>query len=273
VVEAVAHLEDDVHFNAGKGSVLNAEGEVEADAAVADPYSGRYAGVAALQGFRNPVKVAHALLCQQGPALLVGEGAASFARSTGAEEADLVTRDQVLALRAGSPEMNPFTGLPAGDTVGAIAVGADERIAIASSTGGVLGKWCGRVGDAPIFGAGLFATPTVAVLSSGQGEYALRMALSARIGMECRAGRPAGESVKAAVEWAHRDEITSALLVVELRQKVVVAGHSGTSFPLVIDGEFVSVAPNTILEMTLPTPVQERNSHASSSSRSTYPIG
>jgi L-asparaginase / beta-aspartyl-peptidase len=263
VVEAVAHLEDDVHFNAGRGSVLNAGGEVETDAAVVDPVSGGYAGVIALQGFQNPVKVAHALLCRQGPALLAGEGAATFARSASLKEGDLVTQGQIAALTAGSPAVNAFTGLRPGDTVGAIAVDREEGIAVASSTGGVLGKWRGRVGDAPIFGAGLFATRTVAVLSSGQGEYALRMVLSARIGMECEAGRPVAESVRAAVEAARREETTSALLVVDTRQRLVVAGHSGESFPLVVDGEFVSVAPGTIHEMALPIHVQERNSHAS----------
>lgn len=260
-VAAVAHLEDDVHFNAGRGSVLNADGEVETDAAVADASAGRYAGVAALQGFRNPVRVAHALLNRRGPALLVGEGAADFARSAGLETSDLVTPDQVTALRTRS-EVNPFTGLVAGDTVGAVGVAGDERVAVATSTGGVLGKLRGRVGDAPIFGAGLFATRTVAVLSSGQGEHALRLALSARIGMDCEGGRPARESVETAIATARRDNTTSALLVVDTQQRVVVAGHSGASFPLVIDGEFVSVAPNSILEVALPTPVRDKRNYA-----------
>ncbi|HWB88481.1 MAG TPA: isoaspartyl peptidase/L-asparaginase [Acidimicrobiia bacterium] len=261
VVAAVAHLEDDENFNAGRGSVLNAEGEVETDAAVVDPSTGRYAGVGALRGFRNPVKVARALLDRRGPVLLVGEGAASFARDAGLETSDLVTPDQVTALRAGS-EVNPFTGLTAGDTVGAIGLDADLRVAVASSTGGVLGKWPGRVGDAPVFGAGIYATGTVAVLSSGQGEHSLRNALAARIGMDCEAGRPARESVEAAIATARDDNATSALLVVDIRQKVVVAGHSGASFPLVIDGEFVSVAPDTILEVALPTPIEERSRYA-----------
>lgn len=260
VVEAVATLEDDVHFNAGVGSVLNSRGEVETDAAVVDSEAGRYAGVAALSGFRNPVRVADALMERSGPALLVGEGAARFAADAGLEKGDLITSEQIAALASAGNGVSPFTGLRIGDTVGGIAVGADGTIAVASSTGGVMGKLPGRVGDAPIFGAGIFATRTVGVLSSGLGEHSLRVALAARVGLECDGGTPVIRAVRAAIDAASRLGVISALLVVHTKQKVVVAAHTGSAFPLMVGSAFVDVAASTTFEMGLPTPDQERMS-------------
>lgn len=255
-VEAVTRLEDDPHFNAGTGSVLTSRGTVETDAAVVDSGTGQYAGVAGLSGFRNPVKVAAALMQRRGPALLIGEGAARFAEDEGLEKGDLVTPEQQDALATSAA--NPYTGLRTGDTVGAIAVGSDDNIAVASSTGGVLGKWPGRVGDAPIFGAGIFASPTVGVLSSGQGEYSLRVSLAAHVGFECDAGRSVVGVVRRVIDEARSRGVTLALLVVHTLQGVVVAAHSGSGFPLVVGSSFVEVAVGTTFEFALPTPGLEK---------------
>ena len=187
VEAAIRLLEDKPLFNAGLGSVLNQEGEVETDASIVDGSTGRFAGVAALTTAAHPISVAVDLLRRApGPVLLAGEGARRFAAKTGAEERDLRTPEQVRVwerARAGLLESaSLFTGrLPAtSDTVGAIVVDQQARVAAGSSTGGILLKMPGRVGDAAILGAGIYADGSHAALCSGSGEAAIELSLAHR---------------------------------------------------------------------------------------------
>jgi len=161
VVEAVVALEDDPLFNAGTGSVLNADGDVEMDASVMAGDSLAAGGVACIRGVRNPVLVARRVMQATDCVLLAGPAATAFAREQGFTEHDPgMPRDLRRAAGVG--------------TVGAVALDAEGRLAAATSTGGRAGKRPGRVGDSPIPGAGNFADARAAVSATGWGEMMLR---------------------------------------------------------------------------------------------------
>ncbi|MFQ5451868.1 MAG: isoaspartyl peptidase/L-asparaginase [Nitrospinaceae bacterium] len=156
---AVAVLEDDSRFNAGVGSHPRSDGSVQMDAAVMDA-SGHFGAVAALEGYKNPIHVAHALTRTQYK-LLAGSGAARFAEQEGFEK---LTPGEVTA-----KGVDFSTGDAATDTVGCVAFDG-ESFAAGLSTGGIGGAIPGRVGDVPLIGCGLFVGPHGAVAATGNGE-------------------------------------------------------------------------------------------------------
>lgn len=185
---AVVVLEDDPVFNAGRGAVLTATGEVELDAAVmrgADRAAGAVAGV---RTPRNPVRLARAVMEHTPHVMLVGAGGDALAAELGLERADpawFVTEERVRQLERA--RQGPF-GLEAGGarkdvygTVGAVAVDLAGSVAAATSTGGMVNKRPGRVGDSPILGAGTWACPQVAVSGTGHGEPFVRLGVGARV--------------------------------------------------------------------------------------------
>ncbi|MGH3443523.1 MAG: isoaspartyl peptidase/L-asparaginase [Nitriliruptorales bacterium] len=257
VEAAICHLEDAPIFNAGRGSVLNAEGMVESDAGIADGSSERFAGVSGLSDTTNPIRAAVELLRRRpGPVLLAGEGARRFARDAGLPSTDLRT-DEQLAIwqevrRSGlDAAVSAFTGrtLSLTETVGCIAASAQGRLVAASSTGGLLFKMPGRVGDASVNGAGIHADADLAVLCSGQGEASIELSLAQRAASQARL-----HGSMAAARWAVSHGVESksmrgAVLVYDRRTDETSAVHSGASFPVVTaSGTDVSVVPATPLE-------------------------
>jgi L-asparaginase / beta-aspartyl-peptidase len=169
VVAAVRVLEDDPEFNAGVGSTLTRDGTVETDAAVMDGATRRVGAVAAVPDLGCAVALARAVLDAGEHVLLAGPAAWRFAAEVGiapAAPGSLVTerQRQRLAQRMG--------------TVGAVARDRDGRFAAATSTGGIVGKRAGRVGDSPIAGAGTWADTACAVSATGDGEAIIRVALA-----------------------------------------------------------------------------------------------
>ena len=247
VVAAVEELESSPLFNAGYGSVLTRGGNVEVDAAIVDGSRARIAAVAAVPELRHPIRVAAALLEAGLAALLVGDGARAFATSVGEPTEDLRTDAQILALRdaLAGVDINAFTGIaqtPRTETVGAIAHFAGSVVA-GTSTGGLIGKPSGRVGDSAIFGAGHWADERVAVLCSGEGEALIR----ARSASECAARILAGAPVRDAVAWAVlqlelQTGARGAILATDCLTGEIAAAHNGMDFPVVcFDGDAMSI--------------------------------
>lgn len=182
VTAAVRTMEDDPHFNAGRGAVLDEHGDAELDAAIMDGNGPRAGAVAGVLHVKNPIDLARLVMDKSPHVLLVASGAEEFALEQGVvlvapeyfrteqrvhelQEAQRAAREHAAA---------PPSALPKG-TVGAVAVDRAGNLAAATSTGGLTNKHLGRVGDTPIIGAGTYANnESCAVSATGLGEYFMR---------------------------------------------------------------------------------------------------
>jgi L-asparaginase / beta-aspartyl-peptidase len=184
VAAMVAELEACGLHVAGKGSSTNRDGIYELDAAIMDWTGRRAGGVAGLVGYRSPIAVARAVMETSRHVLLVGSGAAAFAAQAGCETvSDPASYYTPSITRPVEPDEL------AHGTVGAVARDIAGRLAAATSTGGLLKKTPGRVGDAPIIGAGTWADERVAISCTGQGEYFMRAAVAADVSARVRYGK------------------------------------------------------------------------------------
>lgn len=181
---AVVRMEDDDRaFNAGTGSALTRAGTVECDAAVMRS-GGRAGAVACVSRSRNPVRLARRVMESTPHVLMVGLGADALEPEP-IDPAALITPASRAALR----RWRARHARPEGSaTCGAVALDADGRLAAATSTGGVLGQLPGRVGDAPIPGAGTWADRRVAISCTGRGEAFLRAATARALASDLEAG-------------------------------------------------------------------------------------
>jgi beta-aspartyl-peptidase (threonine type) len=184
VQKAVEFMEADPTFNAGKGSVLNARGEVELDAAIMDGRRLRVGSVACVSRVAHPVALAREILEHSPHVMLFGEGALEFARSRGlalCEPEELVVERERARYERAKAASSPREGQGPADTVGAVASDAQGHVAAATSTGGSLLKLPGRVGDSPLVGCGLYADDRRGAASStGAGEAILRIVMAHR---------------------------------------------------------------------------------------------
>lgn len=187
VAAAVVVLEDDPLFNAGRGSVLTSTGAIEMDAAVMDGRDRRAGAVTGVRTVRHPVLLARRVLEDTAHVLISGDGAEALAGELGVERVDpawLRTDERVAQLQRARQTggVHLDHGGQGLGTVGAVACDVDGHVAAATSTGGMVNKRPGRVGDTPILGAGTWAwSRTCAVSGTGHGESFLRATVGARI--------------------------------------------------------------------------------------------
>jgi L-asparaginase / beta-aspartyl-peptidase len=191
---AVRVLEDDPHFNAGKGAVFTSAGTIEMDAAIMDGKTLAAGAVAGVKRVRNPITLARAVMEKSKHVFLIGSGAEDFAKRNGIELVDskyFFTQQRWDALKkiqaaenAGGGGGKKFVVSEADrhGTVGAVALDKQGNLAAATSTGGNTNKLPGRVGDSPVIGAGTFAdNRTCAVSCTGDGEFFIRAAVAHEI--------------------------------------------------------------------------------------------
>jgi len=225
-VEAVVTLlEDDPALNAGTGSVLNRRGEAVLDASIMDGEDLRVGGVAAVRTVRNPVRVARRVIEATRQVLLAGPGAEEFAREQGFEAIrpeELVVPREVERLRAHRARRRAAAP---GDTVGAVAIDGEGRIAAAGSTGGTLNKRPGRVGDTPLPGAGLYADSRVGgVACTGWGEGIARLSMARAVLARIEGGQDPADAAREllAACWSRLGG-TAGLLIVTPDSRLVTA--------------------------------------------------
>lgn len=200
-VETAARvLEENPCFNAGRGSVLTEQGEVELDAAIMDGCGRRAGAVAGIKATRAPISLARRLM-EHGPhVFLIGTAADRFASAAGIEQVAndffiLPERRRQLeeALSVGSAADPIKYG-----TIGAVAVDVHGHVASATSTGGITAKRWGRVGDSPLIGAGTYADDrSAAVSATGSGEYFIRAVAAHQLAERIRIG---GQSPQEALD-------------------------------------------------------------------------
>jgi len=193
VESAVVLLENNPAFDAGKGSCLNAEGEIEMDALIMEGTTLKAGAVAAVNNIANPIKLARMVMEKTEHALLVGKGANQFATENGidhVENSSLITENGLEEWKSFKKYKNAVDSLfnnnigsvSGHDTVGAVAMDLNCRIAAATSTGGITGKRVGRVGDSPLIGSGAYCDDNVGGVScTGHGESIMKICLAKHI--------------------------------------------------------------------------------------------
>ncbi len=225
VIAAVRALEDDPSFNAGTGSVLTADGTIENDAAVMSGADLSAGAVGSLVGFKNPILVADEVRRHGSHVLLVGEGARRFAVSRGlstVDPASMITERQRAKWQAEAQRRGQVAQVHG--TVGAVAADASGHVAAATSTGGLLFKLPGRVGDTPIVGGGTYADDEAGAAScTGEGEAILKVTL-ARVAIDrLRGGASASAAAERAIaELSRRTSGEAGLILVDR--------HGGVAF-------------------------------------------
>jgi beta-aspartyl-peptidase (threonine type) len=208
-VEAALHvLEDDPHFNAGRGAVFTAEGKNEMDSSIMDGSNLMAGAVAGVSRTRHPISAARAVMDKSPHVMIAGPGADAFAARVGLEQEEPAyffteSRWQGLVKQL-TKEGKPIPPRPAGvppagkmipvaqldespgsrqyGTTGVVALDRKGNIAAGTSTGGMQGKMPGRVGDSPIIGAGTYANnQSCAVSGTGTGEYFIRLGVAREV--------------------------------------------------------------------------------------------
>lgn len=230
VLAALRVMEDDPTFDAGTGSFLNEDGEVELDAAVMEGRGLEAGAVASIGRFRNPSEIALAVMERTEHVLLIGVGAERFALSQGFAPVDprsLVHPREHEGyeawVRAGKPDarvffdeegkVGPVQAKAEHEKRGTVGVvlgvrdegGAGYHLFSGISTGGTRGKRAGRVGDAPLVGCGLYADDEgAAVCCTGWGEAFIRTAAAKSVSDLVGRGTAPQEAVEAVLATLHR---------------------------------------------------------------------
>jgi len=209
-VEAAARLlEENPMFNAGRGSVLTADGAIELDAAIMDGHERRAGAVAGLRTTRAPISAARAVMEHSPHVLLTNAGADEFAIAQGLEQVDndwfiipfrKAQLDKVIAAGGGFDSDIKY------GTIGAVAVDSSGHVAAATSTGGLTAKRWGRIGDSPLIGAGTYADDRAAAVSAtGLGETFIRAAAAHEV---CARMRLGGENLQQALDAVLADVVS-----------------------------------------------------------------
>lgn len=194
---AIRMLEDSPLFNAGKGAVFTADGKNELDASIMNGKTLAAGAVAGLHHVKNPITLARAVMEKSPHVMMIGDGAEQFAKTQNIELVDekyFWTQERWDALqkilqdekeKSATPKPKGmsanFAELPYNKfgTVGAVALDKDGNLAAGTSTGGMTNKKFGRVGDAPIIGAGTYANnESCAVSATGWGEFFIRIGVA-----------------------------------------------------------------------------------------------
>lgn len=236
VAASIVVMEDSPLFNAGRGAVFTSDGKNEMDAAIMDGKSKAAGAIAGVHTIKNPIKAAIAVVQKSEHVMLSGAGAEEFAKDQNLELVDpkyFWTKDRWESLQKIKSKENSKNSkkisqniLPDSyevdqkfGTVGAVALDHNGNLAAGTSTGGMTNKKYGRIGDAPIIGAGTYANSQVGISATGWGEFFIRAT--------------AARTLAAKMEYQNKDIKTAAQETIDEIEKM---GGDGGLIALDKDG-------------------------------------
>jgi len=230
VVAVIKLLEDSPLFNAGHGAVLTWDGHHELDASIMSGSDLAAGAVAGAKSIKNPIEAARAVMLESPHVLLSGKGADAFAQMQGLEIVPNSYFTTPRRLEALERYKSAHVEKPADSkfgTVGVVVLDREGNLAAGTSTGGMTGKRWGRVGDAPLIGAGTYAdNNSCAVSATGHGEFFIRWQVASDI---CARVKYTGVTLRGAA-----DAVIHEVLVPEGGEGGVVAidatGHIAMVF-------------------------------------------
>ena len=182
VVAVINIMEDSPLFNAGKGAVLTEKGVAELDASIMDGKTLKAGAVAGIKHVKNPITLARLVMDKSPHVMMIGEGAEEFAKENNMEMVEnnyFITPERWRQYQKMKEAQDKKQKEEKHGTVGCVALDKNGNLAAGTSTGGMMMKKFGRVGDSPIIGAGTFAdNNTCAVSGTGYGEYFIRLGVA-----------------------------------------------------------------------------------------------
>ena len=236
VAASIMIMEDSPLFNAGKGAVFTADGKNELDASIMYGKNKSAGAIAGVHTIKNPIKTAIAVMLKSEHVMLSGVGAEQFAKDQNLEIVDpkyFWTKDrwdglQKLKQKEQSTSTKKVSQNTLSEsyeidqkfgTVGAVALDKNGNITAGTSTGGMTNKKYGRIGDAPIIGAGTYANSQVGISATGWGEYFIRAT--------------AARTIAAKMEYQNKDVKTASQETIDEIEKM---GGDGGLIALDKDG-------------------------------------
>jgi L-asparaginase / beta-aspartyl-peptidase len=253
---AVRVLEDDPHFNAGRGSVFTSAGTNEMDASIMDGKTLKAGAVGSVKHIKNPIGLARLVMEKSPHVMLDCAGAEAFANANGIELVDqkyFFTQERWDALQrikaaekhrtSGPGKIFEITDQDRHGTVGAVALDKNGDVAAATSTGGTTNKMPGRIGDTPVIGAGNYANnQTCAVSCTGDGEYFIRSAAAHEVSalMKHR-GMTLQEAAQAALDAVKELGGTGGLIAIDRNGDIALPFNTNGMYRGYVDpnGNFV----------------------------------
>ena len=205
VLAVIHYFEGNPLFNAGIGATVTADGTFELDAAIMEGHDLSAGAVAGVKHVKHPIDAAYAVKEQSPHVMLSGSGAEAFAREKGL---DMVDDNLYFATPKTMKWVEKFKAeSKKNGTVGCVVLDRDGNLTAGTSTGGMLGKRWGRIGDSPVIGAGTYAdNQSCAVSCTGHGEYFIRHAVAYNL---CARYKYLGEPIAQAADSIIHKELNS----------------------------------------------------------------
>jgi L-asparaginase / beta-aspartyl-peptidase len=247
VETAVRSLEDNPQYNAGTGACLTSDGNIELDAGIMEGHTLQVGAVACVELIKNPISLARKIL-ESPHVLLVGKGAQEYALERGipmCELEDLVTERQYQIWHEKKTQAakesyienekrhhrREVASIKAREdrygTVGAVAIDMAGHLAAATSTGGMLNQYPGRVGDSPLVGCGFYADDNAAVTCTGDGEDFTRLLIAKRAADFVAHGETARDAAATAIAFLGAKATgTGGLIMVDRKGNIGFAWNS-----------------------------------------------
>ncbi|HTI15655.1 MAG TPA: isoaspartyl peptidase/L-asparaginase [Dictyobacter sp.] len=234
VETAVRVLESNPNFNAGTGACLNRDGKIELDAGIMEGHTLQVGSIAGVELIKHPITLARRVL-ESPHAFLMGKGAQQFAQEHEipfCRFEDLLTERQYMAWKKGQSASltQEAIDVPESEkhgTVGAVAIDSQGHLAAATSTGGILNKYPGRIGDTPVIGAGFYADEHAAISCTGYGEDFIRLVIAQRSASYVEHGASAREAAVSAMSFLSKNANgTGGLIIADSQGNVGFAWNS-----------------------------------------------